>query len=119
MIPLFLLSIYHNVIFAKNVSFFPLKKYGFVKNSRVFLNFSNISSKFVFGFGTNKEINYIKSLESMLLYCNGSKKLSETQFFVDNDTDINFTIPLKSNLTQFCISCSEMYKFQIYLTILN
>ena len=98
----------------KCLALFYDMEYGFKKNAQVFLNFSNISLDFIFfGFATKKETYFIKALNSISPYCNGSEKLSEFQFFVENGISLNFTIPSKSILTPFCIACSEMYEFQI------
>ena len=123
MIQIFLLLAYYSTRLQrseKHLTIFTDMEYGFKKDAQVSLRFSNLTSKIVFGFASKKIINHLKSLNSCLRYCDGQEKISDIQFFINtNDTSFNFTIPSKSFLTPYSISCDEVYKFNIELNILN
>ena len=92
---LFILSLYRTTCMStsnKYYTFYPEIAYGFKKDAKVSLNISNLTTQIVFGLATSKEKESIKSLESCLQFCDEQKKLSQIQFLIKNDTNLNFTI---------------------------
>lgn len=119
---LFHLSLYQNTITSTSPTYFNAinnMTYGFKRNSQVFINISDLSTPIVFGLGTNKEINDLKAKNTCYQYCQGSEKVSGIQYYIIENTSINFTVPTKSVLTPFSISCEEIYIYKISLNILN
>ena len=118
----FVLSIYKNVFYVKAseyISSFPKMTYGYKKNTEVSLNISKITTQFVFGLAKKKEMKNINQLGSFFQYCDSHEKLSQIQFLIQNDTNLNFKIQEKNILTPFLISCDQLYKFELELEIKN
>ena len=103
---LFVLSYYRTTCMATSadyLTFYTQMSYGFNKNAKISLNISKITTQFVFGLATKKEMENIKAMESYFQYCDGKKILSENQYLIQNDTSLNFTIQKKNILTPFSI----------------
>lgn len=106
----------------KHFSTYKSLKYGFKKNANVFINISNATSQMVFGLATKKEIKKLESLKTCIQYCDGKDQVSKIQFSISNFTSsssFNFIIPSKNILTPYSIACEQLYKFTIYLNIIN
>lgn len=115
MLILFFLFIYQSSFYGSKIAIFPQYRYAFKKNAHVFLKFSNLSSKIVFGLIQNNKLPSVDNSN-----CDGHEKISDIQFMINNsDTSFNFTIPTKCVLTPYSTSCDEVYKFNIELNILN
>lgn len=118
----FFLSLYtiqESFFSQKPSKFLPYYAYGFVKNSKVFINISSTASLLVFGFASKEEMKKINSLDLSEKYCEGKEQLSEYQFLVQSNFLINFTTTSKKILTPFYISCDESYLLNLELDINN
>lgn len=116
------LFIYQKTIISTSPTYFNAisnMTYGFKRNSKVFVNISELSTPIIFGLGTKQEIKELKRKNTCYQYCQGTEKISEIQYFIKENTSINFTIPTKSVLTPFSISCDEIYIYSLSINIHN
>lgn len=95
---------------------FPLLNFGFKKNAYYSIKISNLTSQMIFGLATKKEIKKIKSMKDDIQV---HKALSNVQYIVSNETEINGKIVSKGVLTPFSYSCNRNYKFEINLSYKN
>ena len=116
------LSYYETIeyISTKNsLTTFPMLEYGFKKNAIISVNISKLSSPFLFGFATEKEIKKLKSLESGLQYCQGQTQIASYQFFIQEDSSINFLVHSKNILTPFFVLCENVVNCYTIFNFLN
>lgn len=98
----------------------PEISYGFNKNADVSIKFANLSSVIIFGLATKDEIKNIEKIDYPLeKFGESVGKLSNIQFFVKNDTILNFQTQSKSILTPYAISNVSQYFFNMEINILN
>lgn len=98
---------------------FPFLEFGFVKNAKYNLNFTKITTEMVFGFATKSEIKQISKIKSSQINCKGIKQLSQIQYSINNDTQIDGIIQNKGVLTPYIFTCDEMSTFTLSLNYLN
>ena len=116
------LFLYQNTIISTSPTYFNAisnMTYGFKRNSEVFINISELSTPIIFGLGTKQEIKELKRKNTCYQYCQGTEKISEIQYFIKENASIKFTLPTKSVLTPFSISCDEIYIYKLSINIFN
>ena len=134
MIPFLLSLLYFSTtlrsVSSKSFNYWSSLTYSFNKNSKVFINISDISTQIIFGLATNKEINYLKSIRNTLQSCKSPATFQFIQnityshttyhfLITRNPTVINFECPSKKTLTPYAISCNSICSFDINVDFLN
>lgn len=119
---LFFLSIYEIEIRKNSPGYFksfPFLEFGFKKNAKYYLNFSNPTSEMIFGFATKSEMAEIETIKSNQNYCTGTKRLSAIQYSIYNNSKIDGIIEKKTVLTPYIFTCDEVTTFTLSLIYLN